>query len=111
MTQLSHFDSDSRRVTGERMYVEAGLTMPNRWAFGFLTPTVKYRSVSYELDDHTLIEDDSPEAGSLMASLDGGLIFERQTSLAASARTLSPSYYLYSDLRSRPVTPILTAPS
>ena len=59
MTQLSHFDSDSRRVTGERMYVEAGLTMPNRWAFGFLTPTVKYRSVSYELDDHTLIEDDS----------------------------------------------------
>ena len=45
ITQLSHFDSDSRRVTGERMYVEAALLMPNRWAFGFLTPTVKYRSV------------------------------------------------------------------
>ena len=100
MTQLSHFDSDSRRVTGERMYVEAGLTMPNRWAFGFLTPTVKYRSVSYELDDHTLIEDDSPEAGSLMASLDGGLIFERQTKLGgvSMTQTLEPrAYYLYSD--------------
>ncbi len=100
MTQLSHFDSDSRRVTGERIYVEAGLTMPNRWAFGFLTPTVRYRSVSYELDDHKLIEDDSPEAGSLMASLDGGLIFERQTELGgvSMTQTLEPrAYYLYSD--------------
>ena len=67
LTQLSHFESDSVRVTGERLYMEAGLTMPNRWAYGFLTPTVKYRSVSYELDDFPLIEDDSPDAGSLLA--------------------------------------------
>ena len=60
LTQLSHFESDSVRVTGERLYMEAGLTMPNRWTYGFLTPTVKYRSVSYELDDFPLIEDDSP---------------------------------------------------
>ena len=100
LTQLSHFDSESVRVTGERLYVEAGLTMPNRWAYGFLTPTVKYRSVSYELDDFPLIEDDSPDAGSVMASLDGGLIFERQTSLFSSkvTQTLEPrAYYLYSE--------------
>lgn len=100
LTQLSHFESDSVRVTGERLYMEAGLTMPNRWAYGFLTPTVKYRSVSYELDDFPLIEDDSPDAGSLMASLDGGLIFERQTSLGGSkvTQTLEPrAYYLYSE--------------
>jgi len=100
LTQLSHFDSESVRVTGERLYMEAGLTMPNRWAYGFLTPTVKYRSVSYELDDFPLIEDDSPDAGSVMASLDGGLIFERQTSLFSSkvTQTLEPrAYYLYSE--------------
>ena len=100
LTQLSHFESDSVRVTGERLYMEAGLTMPNRWTYGFLTPTVKYRSVSYELDDFPLIEDDSPDAGSLMASLDGGLIFERQTTLGGSkvTQTLEPrAYYLYSE--------------
>ncbi|MDC3016005.1 LPS-assembly protein LptD, partial [Luminiphilus sp.] len=100
LTQLSHFESDSVRVTGERLYMEAGLTIPNRWAYGFLTPTVKYRSVSYELDDFPLIEDDSPDAGSLMASLDGGLIFERQTTLGGSkvTQTLEPrAYYLYSE--------------
>ena len=100
LTQLSHFESDSVRVTGERLYMEAGLTMPNRWTYGFLTPTVKYRSVSYELDDFPLIEDHSPDAGSLMASLDGGLIFERQTTLVGSkvTQTLEPrAYYLYSE--------------
>jgi len=99
LTQLSHFDSESVRVTGERLYMEAGLTMPNRWTYGFLTPTVKYRSVSYELDDFPLIEDDSPDAGSMMTSLDSGLIFERQTSLMGSSvtQTLEPrAYYLYS---------------
>ena len=35
LTQLSHFESDSVRVTGERLYMEAGLTMLNRWAYGF----------------------------------------------------------------------------
>jgi LPS-assembly protein len=97
--QLSHFDSDSVRVTGQRLYTEAGLTMPKRWVAGFLTPTVKYRSVSYELDDFPMLEDTSPNAGAMMASLDGGLIFERQTSLggASMTQTLEPrAYYLYS---------------
>ena len=97
--QLSHFDSDSVRVTGQRLYTEAGLTMPKRWVAGFLTPTIKYRSVSYELDDFPLLEETSPNAGAMMASLDGGLIFERQTRLggASMTQTLEPrAYYLYS---------------
>ena len=100
VTQLSSFDSDSKRVTGERLYLEAGLTMPNRWTYGFLTPTVKYRSVSYELDSFELLTDDSPEVGSLMASLDGGLMFERQTTLGGRlmTQTLEPrAYFLYSE--------------
>ena len=99
LTQLSHFDSDSKRVTGERLYWEAGLTMPNRWVAGYLTPTVKYRAVSYELDNDPILQDDAPSAGSLMASIDSGLVFERQTSLAgvSMTQTLEPrAFYLYS---------------
>ena len=99
-TQLSHFESDSVRVTGQRLYTEAGLTMPQRWVSGFFTPTVKYRSVSYELDDFPLLDETSPDAGAMMASLDGGLIFERQTTLGGRSmtQTLEPrAYYLYSE--------------
>ena len=61
--------------------------MPNRWVAGYLTPTVKYRAVSYELDNDPILQDDAPSAGSLMASIDGGLVFERQTSLAGVSMT------------------------
>ena len=50
LSQLSHFDSDMQRVTGQRLYNEFGLTKPMNWTAGFFTPTVKYRSVNYELD-------------------------------------------------------------
>lgn len=107
-TQLSHFESDSVRVTGQRLYTEAGLTLPKRWVSGFLTPTVKYRSVSYELDDFPLLEETSPNAAALMASLDGGLIFERQTTVggASMTQTLEPrAYYLYSGYEQQTVHP------
>ena len=67
LAQLSHFDTDAARVTGQRLYTEAGLTLPKRWQAGFLTSTLKYRSVSYELDDFPLLDDTSPSAGSIMA--------------------------------------------
>ena len=99
LAQLSHFDTDAARVTGQRLYTEAGLTLPKRWQAGFLTSTLKYRSVSYELDDFPLLDDTSPSAGSLMASVDGGLIFDRQTQLGGTGvtQTLEPrAYFLYS---------------
>ena len=99
LAQLSHFDTDAARVTGQRLYTEAGLTLPKRWQAGFLTSTLKYRSVSYELDDFPLLDDTSPSAGSLMASVDGGLIFDRQTRLGGMGmtQTLEPrAYFLYS---------------
>ena len=99
LAQLSHFDTDAARVTGLRLYTEAGLTLPKRWQAGFLTSTLKYRSVSYELDDFPLLDDTSPSAGSIMASVDGGLIFDRQTQLGGMGmtQTLEPrAYFLYS---------------
>ena len=99
LAQLSHFDTDAARVTGQRFYTEAGLTLPKRWQAGFLTSTLKYRSVSYELEDFPLLDDTSPSAGSLMASVDGGLIFDRQTRIGGMGmtQTLEPrAYFLYS---------------
>jgi len=108
LSQLSHFDSDIQRVTGQRLYNEFGLTKPMNWTAGFFTPTVKYRSVNYELDRPFTDVDTSPSAGSLMASLDGGLIFERQTSLFGQSmtQTLEPRvYYLYSQFEEQAFQP------
>jgi LPS-assembly protein len=99
LSQLSYFDSDIDRVTGQRVYSEFGLTKPMNWTAGFFTPTVKYRAVNYELDRPSSNIETSPNAGSLMTSLDSGLIFERQTSLFGQSmtQTLEPrAYYLYS---------------
>jgi LPS-assembly protein len=99
LTQLSHFDTDANRVTGQRLYTEVGATLPLQWQAGFLKPTVKYRAVSYELDELPALQDTSPSAGAMMASIDAGLIFERQTALGGNSmtQTLEPrAYYLYS---------------
>ena len=107
-SQLSHFDSDSERVTGQRFYNELGVTKPMYWTAGYFKPTVKYRSVSYELDRPYTNLDSSPNAGSLMTSLDGGLVFERQTSLFGQSmtQTLEPRvFYLYSQYEEQLLQP------
>ena len=100
MAQLSHFDSDSEKVTGERLYSEIGLTHPVYWESGFLRSAIKYRSIAYELNDFVTPIDKSPDSGSLMGSLDSGLIFERQVALGGLSftQTLEPrAYYLFSE--------------
>ena len=104
LLQYSNFDTDSNRVTGERLYAEAGLTYPMNWAWGFLRPTAKYRSVSYDLEDPRqtfgIQSDEQPDAGSAVFSVDGGLLFEREMSFSGEAmtQTLEPRiFYLYSE--------------
>lgn len=98
--QYSYFDSDDDRVKGQRVYSEAGVTYPMLWEFGFLKPTAKYRYLEYELTDLTAnLDNDSPSSGSALASLDGGLYFERPTRLGDEGllQTLEPRlFYLYS---------------
>jgi LPS-assembly protein len=102
VAQYSNFDSDEERVTGQRMYGEAGLRYPMLWPYGFVTPTVKYRQLYYELSDtqdSVFFEDDSPSTGTALASLDSGLYFDRFTSFNGKSflQTLEPRlYYLYS---------------
>jgi len=99
--QYSNFDTDLNRVTGERVYAEAGLNYPMLWQQGFFTPTVKYRALSYQLEPGAIpLDDDNPSSGSALASLDGGLFFERPTRIAGKGliHTLEPRlYYLYSE--------------
>ncbi len=100
LAQYSNFDTDENRVTGQRLYGEAGLTYPMLWSYGFLTPTVKYRQLSYDLSDGEFFTDDSPSASAPLASVDGGLYFDRNTSFGDKSllQTLEPRlYYLYSD--------------
>ena len=100
MAQYSNFDSDEDRVTGQRVYAEAGATYPMLWNYGFLTPTAKYRQLNYDLSEGPFFQDDSPSAGAALGSLDGGLIFERNLQLGdrGMIQTLEPRlYYLYSE--------------
>jgi LPS-assembly protein len=100
LAQFSNFDSDEDRVTGQRVYAEAGATYPMLWRFGFLNPTVKYRQLNYDLSEGEFFEDDSPSSGAALASLDGGLVFERDASFNGFGllQTLEPRvYYLYSE--------------
>ncbi|MFT5710616.1 MAG: LPS-assembly protein [Halioglobus sp.] len=101
LAQYSHFDTDLNRVTGERFYAEAGAEYPMQWQQGFLTPRVKYRALEYQLEQGALsLLDDSPSSKSALASLDGGLFFERSTNFAGKGylQTLEPRlFYLYSE--------------
>ncbi len=99
LVQYSNFDSDDDRVTGTRLYSEAGASLPMQWSYGFLRPTAKYRLVSYDLNAHGRFTEQSPESGAPMFNLDGGLYFDRSTSFAGKGmlQTLEPRlYYLYS---------------
>ncbi|PLW81059.1 LPS-assembly protein LptD [Kineobactrum sediminis] len=93
--QYSYFDTDDDRVTGQRVYLEGGATAPMLWQYGFLRPTVKYRYLEYELNEQGLVAGNSPSTGSALASIDGGLVFERRTGLAGRGllQTLEPRFY------------------
>ena len=97
-SDYAYFDHDDD-VTGHRLYNAVGATYPMRWVWGFLQPTAKYRQLNYDLDDELTFngkQDDTPDVGTPMVSLDGGLYFERST--AWGLQTLEPRvYYLWSD--------------
>lgn len=97
-TDYAHFNHPDL-IEGQRLYNAVGANYTMEWIWGFLTPTVKYRQINYDLDDEILFQgqlDDTPDVGAPMFSLDGGLFFERQTSWGL--QTLEPRvFYLWSD--------------
>lgn len=100
LAQYSNFDSDEDIVTGQRVYVEGGMTYPMSWSFGFLNPKLKYRQLEYDLSTGDIFTDSSPSAGSALAGVDGSLFFERPLDLAGKhlLQTFEPRlYYQYSE--------------
>mgnify|MGYP003706064087 CR=1 FL=1 len=99
LAQYSNFDADGERVTGQRLYSEIGLAYPMNWIYGFVKPTVKYRQLDYDLKDSPALQDQKPSAGSGVASVDAGLVFERSLTITGEGmtQTLEPRlFYLYS---------------
>ncbi|MFA7555297.1 MAG: LPS-assembly protein LptD [Spongiibacteraceae bacterium] len=102
-TDFQHDDSIDNGgtfVTGERAYAETGFSYPMHWAAGYIIPTAKVRHVSYQLSEYQLGSDETPSATAPLATLDMGLVFERNTSFGSSKylQTLEPRiYYLYSE--------------
>ncbi len=100
--EYTEFDHESL-LTGQRLYNEVGVNYPVSWIFGFLKGTAKYRHLNYNLEDTvntTDGPDKKPDLGAPMASLDGGLFFERDMTWRGNGylQTLEPRlYYLWSD--------------
>ena len=98
-TRFDHRDAiqnGGTQVTGQRFYGAAGLSLPMRWRWGFVEPTVKSRYVGYSLDKaDTVGLDNNPSAASNQFSLDAGLFFERPLELGDSSltQTLEPRIY------------------
>ena len=100
LAQYSNFDTDTNKVTGERIYSEVGASYPMLWAYGFFKPTAKYRYLGYDLEENRNFDDQKPDAGAPMLNLDAGLFFDRDTELFGNSmlQTLEPRlYYLYSE--------------
>ena len=87
-------------IKGNRTHVEPRLLIPLNWPFGFFHLEGGWRYTSYDLEDVPVGVDDAPERNIGLGSLDGGLYFERETSVFGSAvvQTLEPRlYYLYQE--------------
>jgi LPS-assembly protein len=83
------------RLTGERLNLNTGISLPLENAWGFVTPKVGARYIDYRLDRDG---DASPSVGRGVFSLDSGLSFERDTQWGerSTVQTLEPRlYYLY----------------
>ena len=90
-SELTYFDRDVG-VTGVRADLSSHLYW-ERWAsWGFIRPSVGYRYTSYELDHLDPGEDTSPDRGTSIVSVDGGLYFDRMLS-SGKVQTLEPRLF------------------
>lgn len=94
--ELARFERDTG-VTGNRMDLSTSLHYPLRSPSGFLVPKLGLRFTHYALSGVSPGVDESPSRLLPIFSVDGGLIYERDLSLASRSlvQTLEPrAYYL-----------------
>lgn len=99
----SHYTGNPETlIIGERFRTDYRLTWDKDLQWGFIKPSLAYKTLSYQLDSAALnnTQDTSPQLQSPQASLDTGLYFEREQMFGEQAyiQTLEPRvFYLYSD--------------
>lgn len=95
-SEFVQFDHDER-VDGTRLDLYPKVSLPVGGAAWYLTPSAGVRYTTYDLNDPTTGADD-PDRTTPVASLDGGLFFERNVGLFGNdlLQTLEPrAFYLY----------------
>lgn len=103
--EWNNFERDNS-VTGGRLNLSAGAALPLANSYAFFTPRVLGQGIQYNLRDITGETTPSTSAG--IASVDSGLIFERQTWIGGRGyvQTLEPRvYYLYVPYRDQDQQP------
>ncbi|MDR0780035.1 MAG: LPS-assembly protein LptD [Pseudomonadales bacterium] len=96
-------------VTGQRFSLTPSLSLPWSNAWSFVTPTLKYQHTQWRLQDQAADTSANPSRGIPTASLDGGLIFERDSKIFGKGyqQTLEPRlYYLYSQYKDQSQLPL-----
>lgn len=87
---------DAANPSGSRIDLKPSASLPLQGAAWFFKPTVAWRYTGYEVQDYS--EGDSFDRSLPIASVDSGLFFDRETTLADTAltQTLEPRlFYLY----------------
>ena len=89
-------------ITGQRGRMEYRLAWEKEWIWGHFKPAAMAKGLNYNLDSEGLAAGDntSPDIFAPQASLDMGLVFERQGELFGGyTQTFEPRlFYFYSDL-------------
>lgn len=101
--------SDGILVEGDRLAITPRLSLPWSNNAAFVTPTVKYKYASWNLQDQAQGATSSPDRGIFSASLDSGLIFERNLNLFNQdlLQTLEPRlFYLYNEYEDQSDIPL-----
>lgn len=97
-TEYVEFDHDTR-VDGQRFDIMPSVSLPLQNAYSFLTPKLSARHTEYRLNENgNVIDDDAPSRTLPIASVDGGLFFERPLQFSGDSyiQTLEPrAFYLY----------------
>ncbi len=98
-SEYVYFDkNDDDTVTGHRVDLNPGLSLPMRRSWGYLTPKASLRYTKYQLNDQIAGEANNPDRTLPTFSLDSGLIFERDDSWFGKSvtQTLEPRlFYLF----------------
>jgi LPS-assembly protein len=106
-SEYTYFERNES-VTGSRLDIHPGISLPLRSAGAYLLPAVSWRYTAYALNNTATGADDSPSRSAPIGSVDAGLTFERPSgSRQQRLQTFEPRFlYLYVPYRDQSTLPV-----